>query len=83
MSGYIGSKSDKATFHGSQAYRGKDVNDCVQIKKSWYWLEEIKDPEAIELLGRYSVHIFGWGNQYVDWDSFTTEEKELLKTTLK
>lgn len=83
MSGYIGSRADKVTFHDSKPYSSKDVKDCVRIRKHWYWLTENKDPETIEMFGRYSAHILAWGSQYIDWNSFSPEEKELLKTTLK
>ena len=82
MSGYLGSESSKATFSGSKAYEGNNVKDCVEIKGSWYWLTENSD-QARKFIGKYSVHKLGWGNTYCDWSSFSKEEKELLKTTLK
>lgn len=80
--GYLGSQASKASHHAFQAYKDKDVKDCVQIRGTWYWLEE-NQGETKELLGRYSVYGLGWGSRYIDWDSFSPEEKRLLKTTLK
>lgn len=82
MSGYLGSESSKASQHDLKLYKGKDVKDCVRIRNDWYWLEE-NCGEARLLLGQYLVRRLGWGNSFVDWDDFNSEEKELLKTTFK
>ena len=82
MSGYLGIESSKAIQHDLEPYKGKDVKDCVRIRNNWYWLEENRG-EARFLLGQYLVRRLGWGNAFIDWDSFSKEEKIALKTTLK
>ena len=68
-----------------EPYKGKHVKkeEVVFIKGRYYWLTENTDSEARELLGRYNVNCLGWGHTYCDWNSFSIEEKQLLKTTLK
>lgn len=85
MSGYFGSPASQSTFSGFKPYLKKDISEkakMVQVKGMWCWLEEITDPESIELLGKWNVCALGYGAIYIDWDSLMLEEKQLLKTTL-
>ncbi|QSJ15377.1 hypothetical protein JYQ62_09725 [Nostoc sp. UHCC 0702] len=67
-----------------KSYKNNDVKESESVKIRGKWLYAVRNQgEALNLLGKYSVHELGWGSSYYDCDSFTAQEKALLKQTIK